>query len=104
MTEPTHPPSAHIVDDVAASVAAALADLDRHESVQTAALSASDRSERVAAEAIRRLEHNLSAWQGILSEIADTVRSAHDDLAVLDMDLKGALDAFAVARKHLQNA
>jgi hypothetical protein len=104
MTESTHLPSAHIVDDVAASVAAALAALDQHETAPTAVLSASDRGERVAAEAIRRLEITLAAWQGILSEIADTVRSAHDELAVLDVDLKGSLDAFAAARKHLQNA
>jgi hypothetical protein len=32
------------------------------------------------------------------------VRSAHDDFAVLDLDLKQSLDAFAAARKHLQNA
>jgi hypothetical protein len=89
------------MDDVAASVAAALADLDRHES----ALGAS-RTETPAAttslETLTRLEGNLAGWQGILVEMADKVRTAQEELAVLDADLKRWLDAFAAARKHLQ--
>jgi hypothetical protein len=104
MTEISQAPSARIVDDVAASVAAALAALERCPPLQFAVLTILDETERIAAEAIGRVESNLVEWQGILSTIADTVRSAHDDLAALDSDLRQSLDAFAAARKHLQTA
>jgi NADH:ubiquinone oxidoreductase subunit H len=103
MTDIPQSPSAHIVD-VAASVAAALAALERCTPLQSAVLAISDETERIAAEAIDRVESNLVAWQGILSAIADTVRSAHDDLAAVDLDLRQSLDAFAAARKYLQTA
>ena len=104
MTDPSQSPSASVVDEIASSVAAALAALERSESSQNVALSASVRSERIAADAIGRLEDSLAAWRGILTEVADKASSAHDDLAVLDADLRQSLDAFAAARKHLQSA
>ena len=104
MTKISQFPSARVVDDVAASVAAALAALELCPPAQFAVLTLSDQTERVAAEAIGRVENNLAEWQGILSAIADAVRSAHDDLAVLDSDLRQSLDALAAARKHLQTA
>jgi hypothetical protein len=104
MTDPSQSPSARVIDDIAASVAAALAALERCQPAHSVAPAVSDQTERFAAEAIGRVENNLVEWQGILSTIADTVRSAHDDLAALDSDLRQSLDAFAAARKHLQTA
>lgn len=101
MTNSSHSASLQFMDNVAASVAVALAELDRHES----ALAAS-RNETLATitslDTLTRLEGNLAGWQGILVEMADKVRIAQDELAVLDTDLKRWLDAFAAARKHLQ--
>ena len=90
------------MDDVAASVAAALAELDRHESRFTAPPTETPANGTAAQDALVRLEGNLAGWQGILVEMADRVRVAQDELGVLDTDLKRWLDAFAAARKHLQ--
>jgi hypothetical protein len=100
MTNPSHSPSLQFMDDVAASVAAAVAELDHHESALAA--SRTPRGETASLDALSRLEGNLAGWQGILVEMADKVRVAQDELAVLDTDLKRWLDAFAAARKHLQ--
>jgi hypothetical protein len=101
MTKSSHSPSLQFMDDVAGSVAAALAELDRHES----ALGAS-RTESPAAttslDNLTRLEGSLAGWQGILVEMADKVRTAQDELALLDADLNRWLDALTAARKHLQ--
>jgi hypothetical protein len=104
MTDPSQSSSVQVVDEIASSVATALAAHERRESSQNAVLSASVRSERIAAEAVSRLEDSLAVWRGILSDVADRVRSAHDDLAALDANLRQSLDAFAAARKHLQSA
>jgi hypothetical protein len=102
MTNPSHSPSLQFMDDVAASVAAALAELDRHESVLAGSRTLTPRGDKASLDALSRLEGNLAGWQGILVEMADKVRVAQDELAVLDTDLKRWLDAFAAARKHLQ--
>jgi|GEM_PF-5437783 len=104
MTDIPQSPSARIVDDIAASAAAALAALERCPSLQSAVLVISAETERIAADAIGRVETRLVEWRGILSAIADTVRLEHDGLAALDSDLRQSLDAFAAARKHLQTA
>ena len=90
------------MDDVAASVAAALAELDRHESGFAGARMETPADGTASLDALGRLEGNLAGWQGILVEMADKVRVAQDELAVLDSDLRRWLDGFAAARKHLQ--
>jgi hypothetical protein len=102
MTNPSHSPSLQFMDDVAVSVAAALVELDRHESSFAAGRSETPAIGTVSLDALARLEGNLAGWQGILVEMADKVRIAQDELAVLDTDLKRWLVAFAAARKHLQ--
>ena len=92
------PPSAEFLDEVAASVRAALDALDRHE----ADLAPLPEPDRAWAGALGRLEENLSGWQTMLGDMAERVRAAQDDLSELDADLKRSLDAFAAARKHLQ--
>jgi hypothetical protein len=100
MTKAPQSPSAHFVDEVAASVRAALADLDRRES----AFRADSFSERLPDRARGRLEGNLSDWQQFLSAAAESVRTTQDDLTALDAELKQSLAAFAAARKYLQGA
>ena len=104
MSETVESPSARFVDEVAASVRAALAALDRHESALGISPDLATNREAVWAEALGRLEENLGGWQTILADMADRVRVAQDDLTNLDNDLKSSLDAFAMARKYLQSA
>ena len=97
------PQSAEFLDGVLTSVRDALAALERDEAGELDAAVGQDR-ERAWAAALGRLEGNLDGWQGILGEMAEKVRTAQDDLASLEADLKRSLDAFSAARKHLQGA
>jgi hypothetical protein len=97
------PGSAEFLNGVLATVRDALAALDRQEQGHGDAGVTRDR-ERAWATALGRLEGNLDGWQGMLGEMAESVRAAQDDLVALDADLRRALNAFAAARKHLQRA
>jgi hypothetical protein len=98
MTKASQSPSSRFVDEVAASVRAALAELDRSES----AVRSHHCGERFTDDVRERLEGNLSDWQQILSSAAETVRATQDGLTALETELKQSLAAFAAARKHLQ--
>ena len=100
MTQSPPSPSAAVLDEGEASVRAALADLDR----RAASEPLGDVASRAPAwqTTLTQLEGNLSGWQGILGDVSDRVRAAHDDLAVLDADLNQSLAAFSAARKYLQ--
>jgi hypothetical protein len=97
------PRSPEFLDGVLASVRDVLAALDRND-VGQSDLTADPARERTWAAALGRLEGSLDGWQGILGEMAEKVRTAQDELAALDADLKRSLDAFAAARKYLQRA
>ena len=97
-------PSAEFLDSVAGSVRDALAALDRHEAtLADLPAPAADRQQTYAG-ALGRLEESLAGWQAILGDMAERVRTAQDELAGLDADLRRSLDAFATARKHLQQS
>ena len=104
MSETVESPSARFVDEVASSVRDALAALDRHESALAISPGLATNREAIWSAALGRLEENLGGWQTILTDMADRVRVAQDDLTSLDADLKSSLDAFAMARKYLQSA
>jgi hypothetical protein len=99
---PETSPSAEFLDTVTASVCDALAALDRHEASLSELPSPIGGPEQAHAAALGRLEENLTGWQAMLGDMAERVRAAQDDLAVLDADLRRSLVAFAAARKHLQ--
>jgi hypothetical protein len=100
MTEPST--TTEFLDSVAAALRDALAALDAREAT-TLSQTETDRQPDWA-DTLSRLEGNLSGWEGILGNMADQVRAAQDDLALLDADLRRSLDTFSVARKHLQGS
>lgn len=101
MSQLPHSPSLEFLEGVSRSIQDALNDLFQHEEKLDSILTEQTTREEMA---IQRLEGNLSAWQGILAEMADQVRLAQDGLEVLDADLRQALNSFTTARKHLQEA
>lgn len=94
--------SVDFLDGVAASVQAALVVLDRQEAALAELPAAGTDGERVGADALARLELNLSGWQEILGTMAESVRSAQEELIALDSELRRSLDVVAVTRKYLQ--
>ena len=104
MTRSSHSPSAEFLDGISATVRTTLDALVRQENDLAAASGSASNHDELWSAALARLEDNLGHWQTILDSMADAVRTAQDDLAVLDADLNRSLDAFAAARKHLQGA
>ena len=98
---PSPSPSLEFLNGISKSLQIALNDLFHHEERLDSMLATQINHEGPA---IHRLEGNLSAWQGILAEMADEVRLAQDGLELLDADLQQALNSFTTARKHLQSA